>query len=121
MSEETLSKEIIKKANRTITIEDDLGRRIVLRKPKWSNYLNLLKALGTELSKNQAYVDNVSIVSTVVSIDEQPMPLKSTLDIDKLIEELEKSDNALPLVAQTVIENFSDIKTIEEHNDAVKK
>jgi hypothetical protein len=118
---ETLSQSIIKKANKTISIVDDLGRTIVLKKPKFSNYLNLLKALGTELSKNQAYVDNVSLVSTVVSINDQPMPLKTPIDIDYLIAELEKSDDALPLVAQAVMENFSDIKTIEEHAEAVKK
>ena len=68
MSEQSFSQEIIAKANKTVTITDDLGRIIVLRKPKFSSYLNLLKALGAELSKNQAYVDNVSIISTVVSI-----------------------------------------------------
>lgn len=121
MSEETLSQQIIKNANKTVSITDDLGRVIVLRKPKFSNHLNLLKALGTELSKNQAYVDNVSIVSTVVSIDGQPMPLKGNVDIDHLILELERSDNALPLVAQAVVENFSDFTTLEEHKEAVKK
>lgn len=117
----TLSQEIIKKANKTITITDDLGRVIVLKKPKWSSYLNLLKALGTDLSKNQAYVDNVSIISAIVSINDQPMPLKSIVDIDYVIAELEKSDDALPLIAQAVMENFSDIKSLEEHNEAVKK
>lgn len=121
MSEETLSQAIIKKANKTITITDDLGRSIILRKPKFSSYLNLLKALGNELSKNQAYVDNVSIVSTVVSIDGQPTPLKSSVDIDHLINDLEKSDDALPLIAQTVMENFSDALSPEEHKEAVKK
>lgn len=121
MTNETLSQEIIKKSNQTVTVTDDLGREIVLKKPKWSSYLNLLKALGTELSKNQAYIDNVSVISTIVSIDGNPVTLKSAVDIDYTIQMLEKSDNALPLVVQTVIKEFNEHSTQEARNEALKK
>jgi len=118
---ETLSQEIIRKANRTVSITDDLGRVIVIRKPKFSNHLSLLKALGPELCDNKAYVDTVGIVSTVVSINGEPVYLKSQVDVDFLVKNLEESDNALPLIAEAVIENFTDSKSIEEHRQAVKK
>src|SRR6185312_3898912 len=118
---ETLSQEIIRKANRTVSITDDLGRVIVIRKPKFSNHLSLLKALGPELCDNKAYVDTVGIVSTVVSINGEPVYLKSQVDVDFLVKNLEERDNALPLIAEAVIENFTDSKSIEEHRQAVKK
>lgn len=121
MSTETLSQEIIKNANKTVSITDDLGRVIVLKRPKFSSYLNLLKALGPQLSENKAYVDNVGVISTVVSINNEPMPIKTLVDIDFLIGTLEQSEDALPKIAAAVMENFTDVKTLEEHNKAVKK
>jgi hypothetical protein len=121
MSEETLSQQIINKANKTVSIVDDLGRTIVLKKPKFSAYLDLLKALGSELSKNEAYVQNVSILSTVVSIDGKASTLKAVVDVDFLIRKLEESDDALPKISQAVIEHFSDFKTQSEYEEEIKK
>ena len=49
------------------------------------------------------------------------MPLKNAVDIDYLILEIERSDNAFSLIANAVTENFSDKMTDEEHKEAVKK
>ncbi len=118
---ETLSQEIIRKSNRTVSVTDDLGRIIVVKKPKFSAHLNLLKALGPSLSENKAYVDTVGIVSTVVSVNGEPFSIKSLVDIDFMIGLLEQSENALPKIAEAVIENFTEIATLEEHSKAAKK
>lgn len=119
--EQTLSQQIISQANKPVIVEDDLGRVIVIRKPKYSHYLNLLKALGPELSKNSAYVEAVGICSAIISIDGDPMPLKSLVDIEVLISKLENSENALTKIGDAIKENFSDHKTPEDLNEAVKK
>lgn len=118
---ETFSQEVIKKGNKTLSITDDLGRVIVIRKPKFSHYLDLLKALGPELSKNSAYIEAVGIISAIVSIDGQPLPLKFSGDIDHAVRTLEQSDDALALIASSVAENFTDFKSLEEFKDSVKK
>jgi hypothetical protein len=121
MSEETLSQSIIKKANKTISIVDDLGRTIVLKKPRYSSYLDLIKAVGSELAKNEAYLQHVSLLATVVSIDGQPMPLKNLIDIDHLVKVIEESEDALPKISKAVVEAFTDHVNQEEHNEALKK
>ncbi len=121
MKNETISQEIIRNSNKTITVTDDLGRVIVLRKPKLSSHLQLLKALGGQLSQNQAYVETVGIVSTIVSIDGQPEFVKALVDVEFLIRKLEESDDALEKIAKAVMENFVDIKSKEEYDSEVKK
>jgi hypothetical protein len=121
MSEETLSNQIISKANKTITITDDIGRSIVLKKPRYSSYLELIKAIGPELSKNETYLQHVSLLATIVSIDGQPMPLKNQIDIDYLVKKIEESDNALPLISRAVVKEFTEHDNQEEHNEALKK
>lgn len=116
----TLSQEIINNANKTVNVKDDLGREIVLRKPKYSHYLNLLKALGN-LANNEAYVKHVTIFSAVVSIDGQPQPLNSAIDLDHLVKVLEKSDNALELIIEAVALNFTDTMNAGEFQDQLKK
>jgi hypothetical protein len=118
---ETLSQQIISKANKMVTITDDLGRLIVLKKPRYSNYLNLIKAIGPELSKNEAYLQHISLLSTVVSIDNQPMPLNSLNEIDFLVLKLEESNDALGKISKALVEEFNDASTAEEHKDALKK
>jgi hypothetical protein len=121
MSEETLSQSIIKKANKTVTITDDLGRVIVLKKPRYGSYLDLIKAIGPELAKNEIYLQHISLLATVVSVDGQPMPIKSLIDIDHLVKVLEESDDALPKISKAVVDAFTEHTTQEEHNEALKK
>jgi hypothetical protein len=118
---ETLSQEIISKANKTVTITDDLGRTFVLKKPRYSSYLNLIKAVGSELAKNEAYLQHVSLLATVVSIDGQPMPLKNLIDIEHLVKVIEESDDALSKISKAVVEAFTEHADQEEHNEALKK
>lgn len=119
-TEKTFSQEIIQKANKTVSITDDLGRIIVLRKPKLSHYLNLIKSLG-KLAENQTYVDHVTIFSAVVSIDGNLISLKAPIDIDWLVLELEKSDNALLELIKAVKDNFSDISNEGGFSEELKK
>lgn len=122
MSEtKTISEEIIKKSNTTITVIDDLERSIVIRKPKYSHYLNLVKALGADLAKNSTYVELVGIVCALVSIDGEQMPMNSLVEINHIINKLEKSDNALAIIAEAVSANFTEFKTVTEYSEAVKK
>src|SRR5208337_2560396 len=124
----TFSEEVISKSNKTITVTDSLGRIITLRKPKFSHYLDLLKALGPELSKNSTYFENVAICSAVVSIHDPqdssalvPVNLRTPLDIDFLVRDLEKSDDAFIKVAEAISSNFSDYKSVEEYKNTIKK
>lgn len=121
MSEETLSQKIISKANQTVSIIDDLGRTIVLKKPRYSGYLDLIKAIGPELAKNDAYLQHISLLATVVSIDGEPMPIKSTVDIDHLVKIIEESEDALAKISKAVVETFAGSLSQEEHKEALKK
>lgn len=118
---DTISKEIKKNANQTVTITDDLGREIVIGKPSFSLHLKLLKALGPELAKNTAYVENVAGIVAVKSIDGQPVPVKTDADIEMLVSQLEQSDNALELIIEAIVKNFTDVSNPEEIKEQVKK
>lgn len=122
MSEEikTKTQEIIDKSNRRVTITDSLGRKIVLKNPKYSAYIDLLEALGNNLANNKAYVDAIAIVTYVVSINEIPQPLNTPLEIKMLVRDLEKSD-ALERIALAVKEHFSNELSEEEVMQHLKK
>jgi hypothetical protein len=121
MSEETLSQQIIKKANQTVSITDDLWRVIVLKKPRYSAYLDLIKAVGPDLSKNEAYLQHVSLLATVISIDGEPMPLKALVDIEHLVKKIEESDDALSKISKAVVDTFTENVSPEAYKVALKK
>jgi hypothetical protein len=70
-------------------ITDKAGRRLTLRKFGVLETLRLFKALGPELSVNNAYIGVASYASSVSMIDDIPIPYPaSEASLEALIERL---------------------------------
>jgi hypothetical protein len=70
-------------------ITDKAGRKLTLRKFGVLETLRLFKALGPELSANNAYIGVASFAGSVAMIDDVPMPLPANeLAVEALIERL---------------------------------
>jgi len=70
-------------------ITDKAGRRLTLRKFGVLETLRLFKALGPELSANNAYIGVASFAGSVAMIDDIPLPLPaSEAAVEALIERL---------------------------------
>jgi hypothetical protein len=70
-------------------IIDKVGRRLTLRKFGVLETLRMFKALGRELSENNAYVGVASYAGSVAMIDDTPMPFPtSEAGVELLVERL---------------------------------
>ncbi len=65
---------IIASSSRTETIVDAQGRRVSIRKLTALDKLRLFKAAGPVLSQNQPWLGMAMLASSVVSIDDVPVP-----------------------------------------------
>lgn len=101
-------------------IIDSLERVIILQKPRFSDSMNFVRAIGTELSKNQAYVELACIVLLVKSISGMAVTIDSPEDVAFVIENLELAEDALPKILQSAADNFLDkedrVRLIEMEN-----
>lgn len=59
-------------------IEDARGRRLALRPLSMLDRLRLFKALGSELSMNEAYLGVASLAASVGAIDDVPLPFPAS-------------------------------------------
>lgn len=86
--EEKPSEQIIKAANKVVTVKDSLGRSIEIRKPPQLSEYQLLKVIGDE---NDKYIQAVMPLIWVVSIDGvsviQP---RTPREVDALIQRLDE-------------------------------
>lgn len=65
---------IIATASATLTVNDVDGRRIVVRRLGALDRLRLFKAAGPLLAQNQPWLGMALIASSVITIDDVPMP-----------------------------------------------
>jgi len=70
-------------------ITDAAGRRLTLRRVGVLETLRLYKALGPDLSLNEAYIDLASLAIAVSMIDDVPVPFPTTeAAVESLVERL---------------------------------
>lgn len=59
------------------SVTDGFGRNLALRRISMLDRLRLFKALGPELSLNEAYVGIAALAASVTAIDGVPLPFPS--------------------------------------------
>jgi hypothetical protein len=102
---ETPSSQLIAQASKDVSITDDKGRTLVLRRPGVLAQFRLIEALG-ETAKNDVYVRMVLPVLYVHQIDGDVVDaLVRKSQVEALIQRL--SDEGMSAVMTGVSENFS--------------
>jgi len=107
------SQAITSNASKTYEVTDSRGRVIVLRKPLFSETMDLLVVVGPEASKNDLYMSQLTALLYVSSIDGTPtLPLSNKKRIDDLLNELE--GDGLDAVNTGVVTHFVRTFSAEE-------
>lgn len=102
-------------------IEDNLGRKIAIKKPSTLERVNFFRAVGAADCNNPMVLMELSNAMWVQSIDSNPMPKKQMVDIEFIINELDKS-NASELISRHRIELFEQQQAEEgKEIETVKK
>jgi len=107
------SQAITSNASKTYEVTDSRGRVIVLRKPLFSETMDLLVVVGPEASKNDLYMSQLTALLYISSIDGTPtLPLSNKKRIDDLLNELE--GDGLDAVNTGVVTHFVRTFSAEE-------
>jgi hypothetical protein len=111
------SDQIVQQANAEVTVSDERGRVIKLKKPGVLAQFRLIEALG-ETAKNEVYMGMVLPLIFVTSIDDDPVfQPASKREVEALIQRLD--EDGIAAVLQGVQENFG--KTDPEADKAAVK
>ena len=115
---QTPTQEAVAAAQKTVTVKDDRGRAIVLRKPQVLAQYRLVLALE-ERAKNEVYMGMVLPLIFVGSIDGDPVspPLRQS-DVDALIQRLD--EDGINAVMQGVQEHFGQGATDPATKESIK-
>jgi len=90
---------------------DRAGRRLALRRVGVLETLRLYKALGPELSLNEAYVGLAIVAASVAMVDELPLPFPaSEAAVEALLERL-GDDGAAAVAAAVAPVPMADVVT----------
>lgn len=101
----TPSAKIIAEAAEAPSVVDGLGRRLTLRRLTALDKLRLFKAAGPELALNQPWLAMAILASSVISIDDIPIPSPSNeTQIEMLISRLD--DSGIEAIAQALEPHF---------------
>ena len=99
----TPSQIIVRSAIKTLTVVDQKGRRLSLRRLTALDTLRLFKAAGPVLSQNGPWLTMAGLAFSVLEIDGIPVPAPSTeAQVEGLIERL--GDDGLAAIADTIKE-----------------
>jgi hypothetical protein len=80
---------LLQEANKIHTTTDALGRVLSFRRPTALDTLRLVKAAGSDLSQNDAWLSMAGVAFAVTSIDEVPIPQPTNVaQIENVIEKL---------------------------------
>ncbi len=110
--------EISQDKKKSITITDQLGRVIELRKPSVLDQYRIVEILGGELSSNQVYMGMIIPLLFVYSIDGITVVFSKKTELEGLIKRLD--EEGINLVVKAVNENFN-ISNFEEEKEKIKK
>jgi hypothetical protein len=101
-------------------IEDNLGRKIFLKKPSTLERVNFFRILGSDDCSNNMVLAEFSNAMWVAAIDDRPISKKQLVDIEYICNELDKS-NANDLILQHRIGQMNTKKDGSEDVDLIKK
>ncbi len=101
---------VLAAAQESLSAVDKDGRSLGVRKLNALDKLRLLKAAGSELSENQAWLGVAMLAASVIEIDGIPVPMPVTeQQIEILVGRL--GDRGLDAVAETLAEADRDADT----------
>lgn len=116
-STRTPTQEMSVEANKTVTVQDERGRTITLKKPGIVQYFRMMKMVG---DYPQRYINLAYPLLFVTSIDGDPVSFpNSEAEIDALIVRL--GDDGVASVLVSVAENWGAKEDDEAAMTAVKK
>lgn len=102
---ETPTEQIIAKANAEVSVTDDSGRVITLKKPGVLAQYRLVEVVGAEAAKNEVYMGMVLPLIFVSMIDGNTLQQPRTKgEVDALIQRLDES--GIAAVMKGVQDNF---------------
>jgi len=118
----TPSEEVMELAKKEFVIKDSKGRAIVIQRPNWLKQSNFIRVLGSKAlledgRLNSAYIDSISSILYVKSLDGVSVTFNNDLEVDKWLNELDIEGKIA--VEEAVIQNF--FKTTSQMRDDVKK
>jgi hypothetical protein len=113
------SQQAVANANKTVTITDERGRKIVLKRPGVLAQYRLIEVLGAEAAANTTYVNMVLPLIFVAKIEGEDVlqPVRKA-EIDALIKQLD--DDGVAAVMEGVQRHFA-APNPDGDRDAVKK
>lgn len=89
MVEKPIDEKIIKK-DKSVTVTDDLGRKITLKRPNMLAEANFKLACGSDASDNKAFMQDYIILPWIASIDDAAIiPPQTLAEIKALIQRLD--------------------------------
>lgn len=115
----TPTAQVLAKANAEITLQDSLGRTIVLRKPGVLAQFRLVEMMG-DSAKNETYMGMVLPIIYVVSIDGITVsPPAKKSEVEALIQRLD--EHGIRSVMAGVVEHFGGLQDPAAAREALKK
>ncbi|MCK4121404.1 hypothetical protein HFK83_03340 [Ralstonia pseudosolanacearum] len=85
------SEQLIKAAAAEVTVQDDKGRTLSLRKPGVLAQYRLVEAVGPEAAKNEVYMAMIMPLIYVASVDGNPVIMPTNKrQVDALIQMLDE-------------------------------
>lgn len=88
-SASTPTEEIVKKATAEVIVEDARGRKLVLKKPRFSAQWDLTQLLGPDLSANDAYRTQSVPLLYLVSLDGQVETFINVQEMKAILDRLD--------------------------------
>src|SRR5277367_752322 len=115
---ESPSEAVIKAANATVTVKDERGRDITVRKLKTLDRMRLLELVGADNAMNDRYLGYATLAYCVSSIDGDPIPtINSKVALEAVVQRLD--DDGINAVASAVAANFMASKSADEVKDTI--
>ena len=116
---ETPSEAVIAAANATVTVRDERGRDITVRKLKTLDRMRLLELVGADNAMNDRYLGYATLAYCVACIDGDLVPTINTkVALEAVVQRLD--DDGINAVASAVAANFMASKTADEVKDTIK-
>jgi hypothetical protein len=101
---DTPSTQIIKAANKTVTVTDARSRVLTVRRMTALAKMRLFAMAGPELSKNEQWVGLAALASSVTAIDGDPVTANTVREVEFIVNRLD--DEGLEAVAKVYQETF---------------
>lgn len=115
----TPSDQIVNASKKEVAVIDKEGRTLVLCEPSWFTRAGFLGAISGEKASNNAYLNIVSPLAYLVSIDKQPVVITKQLDIDGYLKQL--GNSGFEAIGNAMIDYFSSNSSLDEEKEKIKK